>query len=563
MNKLIRNNEIKFLVQENESDIFNNLDKLKENNIVERIWQKDFTVWSNKPDEVSNRLGWLDCNQIPSSFLTEINSFVDDIKNEGFENIVIMGMGGSSLAPEVFSRTFFKPKFNIYVLDSTHPDVINNIEQKVSPENTLYIISTKSGGTIETISLMKYFFTRAAKKLGNEKVKNHFAFITDPGSGLEAIGKKLGVRKIFINDPNIGGRFSALSLFGLVPAAFAGVDLFKLMIELNNVVKEAQSIDLDKNSSAQLGAVIGTLANKGIDKLTFFISPKLPSFGAWIEQLIAESTGKNGKGILPIDGEPLDKINRYTKDRVFIYIKLENESFLEDEFNEIENADFPAIKIILKDIYDIGKEFFRWEFATAIAGYFMGIQPYDQPNVESAKIVAREMIAKYVETKVEPQNNPNFAGSSFDINSSEGYSKLKSEFQFNKNDCEYIAIQAFINPSSVSEDTITELKISLQKKYHLPLTFGIGPRFLHSTGQLHKGDKGKGLFIQLIEENSGDLMIPEEPLADCYSYSFGVLVKAQGLGDRKALLDAGRKVITIDLGLKPEESLQKVIGILN
>jgi len=401
MNKLISNNEMKFLMKENESDILKNIDKLKENNIVGRIWQKDFTVWSNKPEEVSNRLGWLDCNQIPNSSLTDINCFVDEIKNEGFENVVIMGMGGSSLASEVFSKTF-NSKFNIFVIDSTHPDVINDLEQKVSPEKTLYIVSTKSGGTIETISLMKYFFTRAAKKLGNEKVKKHFAFITDPGSGLEEMGKKLGVRKIFINDPNIGGRFSALSLFGLVPAAFAGIDLFKLMIELNNVVKESQLNDLELNSSAQLGAVIGTLANKGIDKLTFFISPRLPSFGAWIEQLIAESTGKNGKGILPIDGEPITSINNYTKDRVFIFIQLENESFLENEVQEFENTDIPVIKIKLKDIYDIGKEFFRWEFATAITGYLINIQPYDQPNVESAKIVAREMITNYIETKVLP-----------------------------------------------------------------------------------------------------------------------------------------------------------------
>ncbi|KUO59097.1 hypothetical protein APF79_10770 [bacterium BRH_c32] len=562
MNKLISNNEMKFLMKENESDILKNIDKLKENNIVGRIWQKDFTVWSNKPEEVSNRLGWLDCNQIPNSSLTDINCFVDEIKNEGFENVVIMGMGGSSLASEVFSKTF-NSKFNIFVIDSTHPDVINDLEQKVSPEKTLYIVSTKSGGTIETISLMKYFFTRAAKKLGNEKVKKHFAFITDPGSGLEEMGKKLGVRKIFINDPNIGGRFSALSLFGLVPAAFAGIDLFKLMIELNNVVKESQLNDLELNSSAQLGAVIGTLANKGIDKLTFFISPRLPSFGAWIEQLIAESTGKNGKGILPIDGEPITSINNYTKDRVFIFIQLENESFLENEVQEFENTDIPVIKIKLKDIYDIGKEFFRWEFATAITGYLINIQPYDQPNVESAKIVAREMITNYIETKVLPQNNPKFAGSSFDINSSEGYKELESELQFDKSNYDYIALQAFINPNSVSEETITELKKAIQKRYNLPLTYGVGPRFLHSTGQLHKGDKGKGLFIQLIEENSADLMIPDEPLADCYSYSFGVLVKAQSLGDRKALLDAGRKVITIELGLDTEKSMNKLIGVFN
>ncbi|MFA7289079.1 MAG: hypothetical protein WC055_09375 [Melioribacteraceae bacterium] len=562
MNKIISNNELKFLLKENESDILKNIERLKENNIIERIWQRDFTVWSNKPDEVSNRLGWLDCNLISSSSLTEINSFVDDIKNEGFENIVIMGMGGSSLAPEVFSKTF-NSKFNIFVLDSTHPDVINDLEQKASPEKTLYIVSTKSGGTIETISLMKYFFTRAGKKLGNEEVKKHFVFITDPGSGLEETGKKLGVRKIFINDPNIGGRFSALSLFGLVPAAFAGVDLFKLMIELNIIVKEAQSTDLDQNSSAQLGAVIGTLADKGFDKLTFFISPKLPSFGAWVEQLIAESTGKNGKGILPIDSEPISQISRYSKDRVFVFIKLENENFLENEFKEFEGAGVPVIKITLKDIYDLGKEFFRWEFATSISGYFMDIQPYDQPNVESAKIVAREMIAKYVETKVDPQKNSYFEGSSLDINSSEGYSEIQSILKFNKDDFEYIAIQAFINPNSVPDETITELKVALQKKYNLPITFGIGPRFLHSTGQLHKGDKGKGLFLQLIEENSADLMIPDEPLAECYSYSFGVLVKAQGLGDRKALLDAGRKVITIALGLKAEEAIQKIIGILN
>ena len=382
----------------NES-IIHALSKISDEKIVERIWNKDYTVWDDNPGEISNRLGWLDSVDTTSKAISEINEFVQSVIKEGFTNALLMGMGGSSLAPEVFRLTFgVKAGYlDLAVLDSTHPNAVKNFNDSLEFEKTLFIVSTKSGGTVETISFMKYFYNKTLKKLGEDNAGKHFVAITDPGSGLEEMAKELNFRKIFLNDPNIGGRYSALSLFGMVPAALIGVDLVKLLLSTESIVSECKSID--NNSAVELGVILGVLASEGIDKTTFITSPEIKFLGAWVEQLVAESTGKNGKEILPVDLEEVLDPEFYSKDRLFVYMKMKNDSTYDTQINALKDADFPIIEIELKDIYDLGKEYFRWEFATVVSGWALGIQPFDQPNVESAKVVARKMMSEYKEKR--------------------------------------------------------------------------------------------------------------------------------------------------------------------
>jgi len=524
--------------------------------IVDRIWEKDFTVWSDKPDEVSNRLGWLDSIQSTKKSLNEINEFVAAVKKDGLQNVLLMGMGGSSLAPEVFSKVFKTKKgfLKLFVLDSTDPGTILDYSRKLDPAKTVYIVSTKSGGTVETISFMKYFYNHALKKVGKGKVSKHFAAITDPGSGLEQMAKDLNFRKIFLNDPDIGGRYSALSLFGAVPAALIGVDLLKLLDRASETAEQCREsgVEIPKNESAVLGVIMGVMANEGKDKITFFSSEKFSSFGAWVEQLIAESTGKNGKGILPVDLEPLHPSGNYSDDRLFVHFRLKGDSSIDSKIKALKKSGHPVITIELNDSYDLGKEFFRWEFATAIAGWAMSIQPFDQPNVEQAKIIGRKMVNEYKASGKLPGLK-----TSFDKNGIKVYGEangknlneiLKNFFSGSKSGKNYAAIHAYVKPDKKVWDSLQTLRNKILKKYKIATTLGYGPRFLHSTGQLHKGDSGNGMFIQILGDMPKDAAIPDEAGNEKSSITFGILKTAQALGDRQALLDNQRKVLTIDMG---------------
>jgi hypothetical protein len=432
-------------------------------------------------------------------------------------------------------------------LDSTHPEAILEYEKKLDSNKTLYIVSTKSGGTVETMSFMKYFYTSLSKKLGSKDASRHFVAITDPGSGLEETAKQLNFRKIFLNDPDIGGRFSALSLFGIVPAALIGIDIDKLFDEASKMITECKKPEVSENSGAKLGGIIGSLVEKGVDKLTLLISPQLKYLGGWLEQLIAESTGKNGKGILPVDLEPLTSVNHYSKDRIFVYIKIDEDNLFDDKISEIKNAGFPLIEMQMKDIYQLGAEFFRWEFATAVAGYVIGVQPFDQPNVESAKIIARSMVKAFQENGKLPELK------------TENYENTISSFlsSIESGKC-YVTIQGYLKPSEKIWNQLQSLRLEILQKYKVSTTLGYGPRFLHSTGQLHKGDSGHGYFIQFVSEIENDLPIPNEAGSDDSTISFGILIKAQALGDRQALIDNNRKVLTIELGKNNMESLSKL-----
>lgn len=540
------------------------LQKLNDEKIVERIWKKDYTVWNNDPTEISNRLGWLDCTSITRKSFDEIHSFVNEIQTEGITNVLLLGMGGSSLAPEVFSFVFGdNSKIKLSVLDSTHPEAVIAKTNSLEPEKTLYVVSTKSGGTVETISLMKYFYNFVLNQLGKENVNRHFISITDPGSGLEQMAKELNFRKIFLNDPNIGGRFSALSLFGIVPAALVDVDIERLFIRADNEVllSKKSGDDIERNNAALFGVLLGVLAENGKDKLTLVISESINSFGAWIEQLIAESTGKAGKGILPVHLEEIQSPEYYGNDRVFVYIKLKSDNKYLDKIQKLIDAGFIVVEFELEDMYDLGKQYFLWEFATAVCGWYLSIQPFNQPNVELAKVLARNILKDFQGSGKLKLPEPSFVSSEIKIYSEKEIKNKELALKEFLNECvggNYVAIQAYVNSTEENFKYLQKLRIEIMKKYKVATSLGFGPRFLHSTGQLYKGDSGNGLFIQFIDNPSNDVAIPDEALTGSSSITFGVLIKAQAFGDRQALLDNKRKVITFEIN----DSLQSFLESL-
>ncbi len=544
------------------------LEKIKNERIVERIWQKDFSVWSDKPDEIVNRLGWLYSTETTRQALAEIYSFVDEVRKDGFTDAIVLGMGGSSMAPEVFSLMFGTKKgyLNLHILDSTDPGAVLEFDRKLNPSKTLFIVSTKSGGTVETFSFMKHFYNKTLKKIGKEKAGKHFAAITDPGSGLVDIAEKLNFRKIFKNDPDIGGRYSALSFFGMVPAALCGVELERILESADKILSETKSQNVLVDTAAYLGSVIGSLANEGVDKVTFVTPGKISFFGAWVEQLIAESTGKNGKGILPVEGETLLAPKFYLDDRLFVYIHLKNSKKDSEKVRALNESGHPVVEIAWNDLYDLGMEYFRWEFAVAIAGWAIGIHPFDQPNVEAAKILAREMVKEYQEKGKLPELKKSFSEKGISVvtdvkavNLKEALSEFFHSLNIGENGFKgrsYVSIQAYVKPTEEITSALQKFRTAIQKKYKIAATVSYGPRFLHSTGQLHKGDGGHGLFIQLTSEMPKDIPIPDNAGEDKSSISFGTLKDAQALGDRQALLDNKRRVIRFNLGRNITGSLK-------
>ncbi|MCK4893222.1 MAG: glucose-6-phosphate isomerase, partial [Calditrichia bacterium] len=513
------NQEGKFQVYlSNYEEIINqSLQELKSENVLSRIWSIDYTLWKSDPREISNRLGWLKSPELMQSKISELSDFSQDIIKEKFTTAVLLGMGGSSLAPEVFRKTFGIKRgyLDLIVLDSTDPGAVNDVYDRCDPSKTLFIVSTKSGGTVETLSFMKYFYNRVLQQLGENRIGKHFVAITDPGSGLEKIAKHLHFRRVFLNDPDIGGRYSVLSYFGLLPAALLGVDLEVLL------ARAAQEVEYDspeqelQSPAAILGLIMGILAKQGRDKLTFIMSEKIQYFGSWVEQLIAESTGKEGRGILPVVGEEILDVRDYTADRIFVFIHLKADKSFEDTIKKFSLSGHPVMVIVLDDIYELGKEFFKWEIATVIAGWSLKINPFDQPNVESAKILARDMVKSYKESGMLKEGDPvyttnqiQFFGDVAGKSVKEIFSHLidsKSIDETSDSNRSYIAIQAYIKPDSALNESLHHLRTLLQKKYRLATTVGYGPRFLHSTGQLHKGDAGHGIFIQLSADMPADL----------------------------------------------------------
>jgi len=534
--------------------------QLRAQRIVERIWEKDYRVWGAAPAEIANRLGWLDCPETSLARADEIIDFVTAVRTEGFTRALLLGMGGSSLAAEVFSHSFAAKDgyLAVDILDSTHPGAVLEFATRPDSEKTLYIVSTKSGGTAETFAFMKFFYNQTVARSGEEKAGSHFVAITDPGSGLETTARQLRFRKIFLNDPDIGGRYSALSLFGIVPAALLGIDIKEILDRAAFMARSSKT--REGNTPARLGVIMGYLADCGRDKITFITSAGLSSFADWLEQLIAESTGKEGKGILPLVNEEILAPEAYAQDRFFVYIRLQDDHEHDQAMQSLLAAGQPMVEIVCRDVYEIGGEYFRWEMATAIAGWLMGIQPFNQPNVEAAKIRAREMLAEYSRTGMLPQPSAKFTAAGLKVYSDAEAGDLKSwrdEFfgkdahDFAAKGIQYIAIQAYMKPDEASGRALQNFRALLRKKYKTAVSVGYGPRFLHSTGQLHKGDAGKGLFIQLLARIDPDAPIPDHAGADKATVSFGTLITAQAFGDRQALLENRRRVVTFqfDCGL--------------
>lgn len=521
-----------------ETAVAQTLGQLEQNQIIPRIWQHDHTVWRPDPTEISNRLGWLHLPQTMQPEIELINAFVAAIRQASFTHVLLLGMGGSSLAPELFAKTFGGNGLELAVMDTTDPDAISALAQAVPLTKTLFIVATKSGGTVETLSAFKYFYNLLADGVVTDPGK-HFVAITDPGSSLQKLAAQHQFRTTFLNDPNIGGRYSALSHFGLVPAALVGVDVGKLL---------ARAAAAHTAEAVRLGAIMGTLARHGRDKLTLITSPELASFGDWVEQLVAESTGKEGQGILPVVGEPLGKADVYGQDRLFVYLHLAHSTGVAAPLGALAQAGHPVVRIGLRDVYDLGAQFMWWELATAVAGHILDIQPFDQPNVESAKVLARQMVAAYHETGQLP------AGEVADLNAA-----TLHRFLTQAQPGDYVALQAFVPPTPATDDALQTLRLAIRDRYKVATTAGYGPRFLHSTGQLHKGDRGNGLFIQFTADPVQDVAIPDEAGKQDSSMTFGVLIKAQALGDGDALLTEGRRFIRFHLGTAVPDGLNRLM----
>ncbi len=539
------------------------LDEMAQDRIMARIWSQDHTVWKPDPTEIANRLGWLHSPEVMGAQIPRLKALARSIHEAGTTDVLLLGMGGSSLAPGVFGRVFgglASGGSRLSVLDSTDPGAVRTCAERLDPARTLFIVSTKSGGTVETLSFFKFFYNWTADALGDDRAGEHFVAITDPGSTLVDLAARCRFRDIFLNDPNIGGRYSVLSYFGLVPAALVGVDVETLLERALTMAGDCKPRNRPKdgdNDGAWLGAVLGELAKAGRDKATFVTSPKLANFGDWVEQLIAESTGKDGQGILPVVGEPVGAPAVYGNDRLFVYVRVDGDGVYDGAVQALEDAGQPVVRLYLRDTYDLGQQFFLWEMATAVAGHRLGIHPFSQPNVEAAKVLARKAVVNYKETGQLPKDEPApLTGAALEKFLTQAETRIPAAGSRRS----YVALQAFVQPTDEADAALLALRSALRTRLRLATTVGYGPRFLHSTGQLHKGDAGHGLFIQFTSDAKEDLAIPDEAGASASSIAFGVLKMAQALGDKRALENAGRRVIRFHLGTDVLAGLNKLLG---
>ncbi len=525
------------------------LAEIERQRIVPRIWEQDHTVWKPEPAEITNRLGWLNITPKMLPEVGRMQALAEEVQRAGYTDALLLGMGGSSLAPEVLRKTFGIKDgcLDLSILDTTDPAAVLGHTRRLDPAHSLFIVSTKSGGTVETFSFYRYFYNWVAATLGIAQAGEHFVAVTDPSSVLAEVAEQRRFRAIFLNDPNIGGRYSALSFFGLAPAALTGLEVGKLLERAQAMVNQCgPEVSGQNNPAAYLGAILGELARAGRDKLTIVTSPAICAFGDWAEQLLAESTGKEGRGILPVVGGAVAAPEMYGSDRCFVYLRLSGDHTHDINLQALEKTGHPVIEIEVCDLYDLGAQFFLWEMATAIAGYRLGIQPFDQPNVESAKLQARRMVTAYKQSGRLPAEAPALVEEGIEVYGDSKVGSLAEACQRFLAQAEpngYIAIQAYIPPAEDIDASLFALRNRLRYLTRLAVTTGYGPRFLHSTGQLHKGDNGKGLFIQITSDHPQDVAIPDEAGTFISNMTFGVLEAAQAMGDRQELMEGGRKVI--------------------
>ena len=520
------------------------ISRIEKEKFVERIWKKDATLWKSDDAHkkiISNALGWLTVVDQMAKNAKEIRAFAESVRRD-FDAIVVLGMGGSSLCSEVTRRVFGKVSGypELLVLDSTVPEAIRNLESKLKLERTLFMVASKSGTTTEPMMFHRYFYDRV-KSVKGDRAGDNFIAVTDPDTQLQKDALRDKFRKVFINPADIGGRYSALSYFGMVPAAIAGVDIETLLDRAVHAAHVAIVPSPKKNPAAMLGAVMGALAAQGRDKLTLITPAPLDTLGLWIEQLVAESTGKEGKGVLPVAGEPPLDVRDYGKDRLFVAVRLRGSDDVR-RLKELSDAGHPVVDQVLADALDLGEIFFTWEFATAVAGALLGIDAFDQPNVQESKDNTKKLLEEfkstgkmtYSGTQVKP-DDPNVA-------------KLLSEAKPG----DYVALTEYFGETPKRDKLIAEIRESIARSLHVATTTGYGPRFLHSTGQLHKGGPANGVFLQLTGGPSEDIEIPGE------KFSFGVLVRAQAIGDFQSLASRKRRAVSITLGEDVDRGLEKL-----
>ena len=503
-----------------------------------RIWAKDPTLWFPlERSEIANRLGWLELPAYMAARVAELESFVAEVTD--VDHVVLLGMGGSSLAPEVFQQTLGGDKAELVLLDSTHPRAVRAVHDRIDVARSLFLVASKSGGTLETMSFFRYFWAAT----GGDG--SRFVAITDPGSSLEQIARERGFRRIFLAPSDVGGRYSALSVFGLVPAALIGVDVRRLVESaLGMATASAATVPVADNPALRHGAVLGEFAEAGFDKLTYLVSPSLAAFPDWLEQLVAESTGKDDVGIVPIAGESIGDPSVYGRDRLFVSYEYSGDDLVEHNrlVGTLERAGHTVVRFHLDDLHELGAEMFRAELAVAAAGSILGIHPFDQPDVQLAKELAVRAM------KGETSGEPVVEWAVDDVDRIEGG-------DFRPGD--YFGIQAFLAPTADNETALQAIRHSLRNRLRYATTLGFGPRFLHSTGQLHKGGPNTGVFIQLIDEVVDDVEVPET------DYTFGDLIAAQSWGDAQALVGRGRRLMRINHGEDTSVGLAKLERVIN
>ena len=550
------------------------LQRLDQENFSARLWQKDPALWKSGPDHetiIAHSLGWLTVAETMQSHIAELSAFADEIRNAGFEFAVVLGLGGSSLGAEVLSRTFGKQDGypQLYVLDSTVPTAVRHLEQKITMGNTLFAVSSKSSTTTEPQMFQRFFHDRV-KRVKGDAASENFIAITDPESPLTKEAAHSHFRRVWPNLPDIGGRYSALSYFGLVPFALMGGDVKTLLDRAAQAAQACGSpVENKDNPGARLGAALGALANAGRNKLTLVTPASLSSLALWIEQLIAESLGKEGKGIVPVAGEPLGPPEVYGDDRVFVYLHTapETNGDIAAKLSALEAAGHPVLRHILRGPLDLGQEFFLWEFATAIAGALLGVDPFDQPDVQESKDNTKRLLAEYAQNSALPQQKLIVAEESLRVFGDpetcdtlrRGGSSLQAIVNAHLSRLhpgDYFAITPYIEALSNYDSLLQQIRETVRDAKKVATTIGYGPRCLHSTGQLHKGGPDSGVFLQITSEAINEKQLPGEKV------SFGVLKQAQALGDFEALSKRHRRVVRIDLGRDVEKGLRRVLSLV-
>ena len=540
------------------------LDDWKKNDKVARLWKGDASVWTGADE--GKWLGWLTVTEEQLANIEALKNIATDIAKAGYKHAVLLGMGGSSLCPEVMRMTFGKIPGHpeMHVLDSTDPAQIKALESKLDLSSTVCIVSSKSGGTLEPNIFKQYFFQQVKNKVGPAEVGNRFIAVTDPGSKMQQVAEADKFRKIFMGLPSIGGRYSALSNFGMVPAAVMGVNVVKFLNATEEMVKAcAANVSAGDNPGVILGAILGAAANQGRDKVTIVASPGIFDLGAWLEQLLAESTGKIGKGIIPVDREDLGKPDVYGQDRVIAYLRLDHapDAAQDAAIDALEKSGQPVVRIGLPDIYNLGQEFFRWEIATAVAGAIIGINAFNQPDVEASKIATKKLTSEYEEKGHLPPETPFFEADGLKLYADDKNAAalkgaslvdvLKKHLdRVHAND--YFGVLGYVPMNEQNEETLQGLRMSVRDKKKVATVLGFGPRFLHSTGQAYKGGPNSGVFLQITHDHADDIPVPDQ------KYTFGVVQAAQARGDFAVLAERGRRALRVHLGSDVHAGLTKL-----